>query len=109
MKLKIFAIVAVLLYTFSALAQKVRILSPNQRIGFALFNLQNGDAGDWYIKVFYNNNWKVSEAIPRIDLGLSRSDQDFSVQYLVIDKASSVDVKLLRRGGFVASLIPVSN
>jgi len=36
-----------------------------------------------------------------------KHDKDFSTQYLVVDKTSSVDVKLLRRGGFVASLIPM--
>lgn len=36
-------------------------------------------------------------------------DTVFDVRYLVVDKNSSVDVKLLRRGGFAASLIPVIN
>jgi alpha-glucosidase len=34
-------------------------------------------------------------------------DSKFSTQYLVVDKSSSVDVKLLRRGGFAASLAPL--
>jgi hypothetical protein len=34
-------------------------------------------------------------------------DKVFAIQYLVVDKSSSVDVKLLRRGGFAASLSPV--
>jgi len=34
-------------------------------------------------------------------------DSKFTTQYLVVDKSGSVDVKLLRRGGFVASLVPV--
>jgi hypothetical protein len=34
-------------------------------------------------------------------------DNDFKVQYLVVNQSSSVDVKLLRRGGFVASLTPI--
>jgi hypothetical protein len=36
-----------------------------------------------------------------------KHDKDFSTQYLVVDKSSSVDVKSLRRGGFVASLKPI--
>ncbi len=36
-----------------------------------------------------------------------KHDKDFATQYLVVDKTSSVNVKLLRRGGFAASLIPV--
>jgi hypothetical protein len=34
-------------------------------------------------------------------------DKEFSTQYLVVEKSSSIDVKLLRRGGFAAQLIPV--
>jgi hypothetical protein len=34
-------------------------------------------------------------------------DKDFKVQYLVVNQSSSVEVKMLRRGGFVASLIPI--
>jgi len=62
----------------SILSQKLTIQSPNQKISVALFSLQNTDAGEWYIKASYNSNGKTSEAIPRIDLGLSRSDQGFS-------------------------------
>jgi hypothetical protein len=34
-------------------------------------------------------------------------DREFKVQHLVVDKTSTVDVKLLRRGGFAASLMPL--
>ena len=34
-------------------------------------------------------------------------DREFAVQNLVIDKTSSVDIKLLRRGGFAASIVPL--
>jgi hypothetical protein len=34
-------------------------------------------------------------------------DRDFTTQYLVVDKSSAVDVKMLRRGGFVAVLAPM--
>ena len=36
-----------------------------------------------------------------------KHDREFSTQYLVVDKSSSIDVKMLRRGGFVASLEPI--
>jgi hypothetical protein len=36
-----------------------------------------------------------------------KHDKDFSTEYIVADKSGSVDVKLLRRGGFAASLIPL--
>lgn len=54
------------------------VQSPNQKISVELFNTHNNDIGEWYIKASYNNNGKITEAIPRIDVGLLRSDQDFS-------------------------------
>ena len=66
------------LFTLTALPQKVTVVSPNQKISIALFNQQNKDIGEWYLKVTYISNGNTSEAIPRINLGLVRSDQDFS-------------------------------
>ena len=66
------------LLTLTVLPQKVTVVSPNQKICIALYNQQNQDVGEWYIKVNLNSNGKICEAIPRINLGLSRSDQDFS-------------------------------
>ena len=65
------------LFTLAALPQKVTVVSPNQKISIALYNQQNQDVGEWYIKVNFINNGTICEAIPRISLGLSRSDQDF--------------------------------
>jgi hypothetical protein len=67
-----------LLSTHSAFAQKLTVQSPNQKINVSLFSSQNNDAGEWFLKASYTINGKLSEAMPRIDLGLSRSDQDFS-------------------------------
>lgn len=36
-----------------------------------------------------------------------KHDKEFATQDLVVDKSSTIEVKLLRRGGFVASLKPV--
>jgi hypothetical protein len=36
-----------------------------------------------------------------------RHDKEFATQYLVVDRSGSVDVRLLRRGGFAASLQPL--
>ena len=87
-KLKIVQVVYFSFIAFSAFAQKVTVQSPNQKVSVALFSVQNTDAGEWYINASYNNNEKVSEAIPRIDLGLSRSDQDFSkeLKFLKVGK-----------------------
>jgi hypothetical protein len=37
-----------------------------------------------------------------------KHDKDFSIQYLVVDKSSEVEVKMLRRGGFAGCLKPVT-
>ena len=34
-------------------------------------------------------------------------DKSFSTEYMIVDNSSSVSVKMLRRGGFVASLMPL--
>src|ERR1044072_371727 len=36
-----------------------------------------------------------------------KHDKAFATQYLVVDQSGSVDVKLLRRGGFAAALVPM--
>ncbi len=68
----------ILLISLSAFSQKVTVVSPNQKISVSLYNQQNTDIGEWYLKVNYNIEGKISEVIPQIKLGLSRSDQDFS-------------------------------
>jgi hypothetical protein len=66
-----------ILFTLTGLPQKVTVVSPNQKISIALYNQQNKDVGEWYLKVNYISNGNNCEAIPQINLGLSRSDQDF--------------------------------
>lgn len=41
-------------------------------------------------------------------IGDGEHDKDFSVQHLVVDKSSVIDVKMLRRGGFAACLKPMN-
>ena len=77
MRLKIFFFAVAVCCIVSARSQKLSVLSPNQKIIVELFNKQNAESGEWYLKTSYNSNGKVSEAIPQIALGLSRSDQDF--------------------------------
>jgi len=36
-----------------------------------------------------------------------KHDKDFKTEYTIVDKSTTIDVKLLRRGGFVASLKPI--
>jgi alpha-glucosidase len=77
MKQTIIALLIVL-STMTVFPQKATLLSPNSKIKVAVFSQQNNDVGSWYLQVLYTANGKNSEAIPRIDLGLVRSDQDFS-------------------------------
>ena len=60
------------------IAQKATVQSPNQKISVALHNQQGTDAGNWFLKLTYADSGLTTEAISRIDLGLSRADQDFS-------------------------------
>lgn len=69
------------LQIFSGFSRKVTVRSSNQKISIALFNQQNADTGDWYLKVNYTNDGKTCQVIPRIDLELLRSDQDFSKDF----------------------------
>jgi alpha-glucosidase len=85
------SLITVLIVAFSiptSFSQKLVVQSPNQKNNVALFCQQNAEAGEWYLKASYLNNGKITEAIPRIDLGLSRSDQDFSKELKLL-KAST--------------------
>ncbi|MDP4210552.1 MAG: glycoside hydrolase family 97 catalytic domain-containing protein [Bacteroidota bacterium] len=70
--------VLLLLSSGKAISQTVSIWSPNNKINIGLFCEQNKTVGSWHLQVNYANNGKVSEVIPFVNLGLSRSDQDFS-------------------------------
>ena len=77
-RLKVALLFAVVLCTVTVKPQKLTVTSPNQKIRVNLFNQQNAESGEWYLNVSCKSNAKASEALPRIELGLSRSDQDFS-------------------------------
>lgn len=80
----------ILLCNFAAFSQRVTVISPNQEIIVMLYNQQNTDVGEWYLKVTYNNNGKICEALPQIKLGLSRSDQDFSKELKFLKAGKSI-------------------
>ena len=83
----------ILLCSLAVFSQKVTIVSPNHKINVVLYNQQNTDVGEWYLKVNYNHDDKIYEAIPQILLGLSRSDQDFSkdLKFLKVGKPSLIN------------------
>jgi alpha-glucosidase len=63
--------------SFTVYSQTKAVVSPNQKIKIELVESKT-DQTNWYFKVNYLNDGKASGVIERIDLGLSRSDQDFS-------------------------------
>ena len=77
------------LFVFS---QKATVISPNQKIQVSLYNRQNKDIGEWYLKVIYINKDKRCEVIPQISLGLIRNDQDFSKELKFLKLGKSVRV-----------------
>lgn len=74
-------------------SQQVILNSPNQKISVTLFNMQNNETGSWHLQVNYSENGQMSEVIPRIDLGISRADQDFSkeLKFLKAGKPLFID------------------
>ena len=62
----------------SAVSQIATVQSPNSKINVAVFCGKTGDTGNWYLQVNYSGDGKTSGVIPRIDLGISREDQNFS-------------------------------
>jgi alpha-glucosidase len=59
-------------------AQKLTVQSPNKKISVDLVNQQNANSGEWSLKVSHTPAAKASEILPKVNLGLIRSDQDFS-------------------------------
>lgn len=86
MKLKI--IVFFVLFGFcQAWSQQLVFQSPNKKIAVALQEINGANKGEWYLKVSYQTDQNTSEILPKVSLGLSRNDQDFSKELLFL-KAS---------------------
>lgn len=80
----------VLLSSLTVFSQKTTVVSPNQKVSVGLYNTQNAEAGEWYLKVGYSNNGQTTEVIPKIILGLSRADQNFSKELKFLKAAKPV-------------------
>lgn len=91
MKLK-FILPIVLLSFCAVYAQKASVLSPNNKVGIALYCNQNGDVGSWYLQISFINNTQISIVTPRIDLGLLRNDKNFAseLKFLTASKPSLI-------------------
>lgn len=79
MKLK-FKILLLLFSTVFAFGQTTFVVSPNKKINVSVFDTND----NWYLQANYNFNGKISEVVPKINLGISRSDQDFSKELKLI-------------------------
>lgn len=75
-------------------AQKLTVQSPNKKVAVHLVNAQNANSGEWSLKVLHNATAKPSEIIPKISLGLSRSDQEFTnLTFLSAGKPAIINEK----------------
>lgn len=91
--MKIFCITSVLLCLYlGVFAQKITVVSPNQKIIVELFNTQKNEIGEWQLEVKFFNQGKTSEVIPQIALGLVRSDQSFSNQLKFLNAGKIVRI-----------------
>lgn len=89
MKECIFAILYVFI-TLSGFSQKAIVHSPNEKIVVKIFEDQGENSGSWHLQINYSDNEKVSEVIPKIDLGISRSDQKFSNELTLLNAGKPV-------------------
>ncbi|HTY00529.1 MAG TPA: glycoside hydrolase family 97 catalytic domain-containing protein [Bacteroidota bacterium] len=77
----------------AAFSQEATIVSPNQKIIVALYQgASPAEPGEWFLKVNYGDHGKTCEAIPRIILGLTRSDQDFSKDLRFLGASTSTKI-----------------
>jgi len=80
------------LISIPAFAQKATVSSPDRKISVALFAKEGKEAGEWFLTSAYTNSGKTTGPIPAIDLGLSRSDQDFSKELKLLKVSRPVPV-----------------
>ena len=74
-------------------ASDINVVSPNQKISIALFNkAKNAEHDKWCLKVNYHKNEKSYEVIPQINLGILRSDQDFSKNLTFLKASKSREI-----------------
>lgn len=90
MKRKLLIICLTFLCWITVFGEKISIKSPNNKVIITLFDLKNQISQEWALKVEYNLNGYISEIIPEISLGISRSDQDFSKNLKFLKKSKSV-------------------
>ncbi|SFD88265.1 glycoside hydrolase family 97 protein [Thermophagus xiamenensis] len=82
-------------------ARNAEVVSPNTKIRIELLNTNNDKTGEWYLKVYFENNKQTSEIIPKIELGISRSDQDFhkNLKLLKISRPKQIEEDYITKHG----------
>jgi alpha-glucosidase len=78
---------------YTTFSQSRTVISPNKKVSVDLSNDANSNTGGWYLKVRYSNADKTSDAIERVALGISRSDQDFTANLSLIKTGKPVLIK----------------
>lgn len=78
------------LITVETCAQSASVGSPDSKVKIDLFNRQNSESGEWFLRLNYVTGDTVIGAIPFISLGLSRSDQDFYKELKLIKTGKPV-------------------
>lgn len=71
-----------MLTVMQAFSQNITVGSPDSKIRVELFS--DNSAPGWHLRVFYLADGESKLVIPDINLGLSRSDQDFSESLKII-------------------------
>lgn len=92
-KLRMLLLLSFLLNVCVAFTQPANLVSPNQKVDVVLQNNQSNNIGEWFLIVNYVSNNNSIEAISRINIGLSRSDQIFSkdLKFLKVSKPKLIN------------------
>nr|WP_315153422.1 glycoside hydrolase family 97 catalytic domain-containing protein [uncultured Flavobacterium sp.] len=93
MKSKIVLAIVVIFCSGLTWSQKTVLESPNQKIIVALYAMDGTTKGEWYLKVSYRTDKNKSEILPKVSLGLSRSDQDFGKELIFLKASKPKTVK----------------
>jgi hypothetical protein len=92
--MKLFSLLsAFVLFSSFAFAQNATVKSPNEKIVVNINSANGAVFGEWYLDVDYVAKGESIAAIPRIDLGLLRSDQDFSKELKFLRAGKSNPIK----------------
>ena len=84
-----------LLWSITIHAQDAAIVSPNNKLKVVLNKQPHAEKVGWSLQILYTNNNEEAIVIPQINLGLVRSDQDFSydLKLIGVGKAKSIQAQ----------------